>query len=237
MIVKVLQHSEPQSSKRWAWKVWLDGPDDELDQIKEVIYQLHETFPNPIRSVTDRGSKFLLKSVGWGEFLIYITVNYRDGREEKLTHWLRLGERAPVKGDTHSDSAKKGESPTVFLSSSIADSDFTNRIKTAFEKQGITVLSQDDVVAGSEWQASLRSMMEQADIGVAVISKNMSPWVESEILEMKHQNIQVIPLIRTMDYAHIPGVVSNLKGISAADDSDPDRLARDIISAAPQLKE
>lgn len=66
-------------------------PKDALSQVNSVTYTLHETFPDPVRHVTDRESGFKLKSKGWGEFQVKVEI-YLENRE-KLTeyHWLELG--------------------------------------------------------------------------------------------------------------------------------------------------
>ena len=78
--------------KRWNWSVWIDGPDAELDQVESVEWVLHPTFPHPVVPVTQRQTKFRLDGKGWGEFEINAHVKAKDGRQQHLTHWLRLAE-------------------------------------------------------------------------------------------------------------------------------------------------
>lgn len=75
----------------FQWKVFMDEPDEKLDRVAAVEYRLHETFPNPIRVVEDRASKFTLESAGWGEFWIFITVYLKDEKEAVTQHYLDLG--------------------------------------------------------------------------------------------------------------------------------------------------
>ena len=35
-------------------RIYVDGESDELDRLESVEYQLHSTFPNPLRQVRDR---------------------------------------------------------------------------------------------------------------------------------------------------------------------------------------
>jgi peptidoglycan hydrolase-like protein with peptidoglycan-binding domain len=74
----------------FQWKVFMDEPDEKLDGVTAVEYRLHETFPDPIRVVEDRASKFALESAGWGEFWIYITVYLKEGTEAVTQHYLDL---------------------------------------------------------------------------------------------------------------------------------------------------
>ncbi len=74
----------------WKWAVWIEGPDEALDRIDCVEWTLHPTFPNPIRKVYDRASKFRLETGGWGVFPIVACVQMKDGEQTKLRHHLEL---------------------------------------------------------------------------------------------------------------------------------------------------
>jgi transcription initiation factor IIF auxiliary subunit len=74
----------------WRWRVWLHGQDAELDGVEKVVYTLHDSFPEPVRSIEDRASGFALEASGWGTFRIYARVVRKDGTEEKLYHDLVL---------------------------------------------------------------------------------------------------------------------------------------------------
>lgn len=79
----------------YAWKIFIDEDWNILDRIEQVQYLLHETFPNPARIVKDRASKFALKSSGWGNFTVYVTVKFKDGTEEEIEYYLDLNKRWP----------------------------------------------------------------------------------------------------------------------------------------------
>lgn len=88
------RHVGSRGKYEWfEWEVYMDEPDEKLEKVKNVEYRLHETFPSPIRVVDDRNSKFALKSAGWGEFWIAITVFLKDGTEENTKYYLKLGNR------------------------------------------------------------------------------------------------------------------------------------------------
>jgi transcription initiation factor IIF auxiliary subunit len=74
----------------WQWSVHLAGTPEELGQVDHVIYTLHHTFPKPVRRVQTSQNNFMLRSEGWGEFMIYATVVLKDGSEQRLQHWLEL---------------------------------------------------------------------------------------------------------------------------------------------------
>jgi len=90
MALRIAQDFEYKDSDWWTWWVWIEGPDNELDQCAQVTYVLHPTFPSPVRTVTDRASKFKLETAGWGVFKIYATVAKKEGTEVKLEHDLVL---------------------------------------------------------------------------------------------------------------------------------------------------
>jgi transcription initiation factor IIF auxiliary subunit len=77
------------------WRVFVDEPDSVLDQIDQVEYILHATFPQPRRVLHNREDKFALETAGWGEFTMLIDVKFRDGRVEKVPYWLDLSKNWP----------------------------------------------------------------------------------------------------------------------------------------------
>ena len=83
MTIHIRQSAQKASEKHWNWRVWLEGPAAELGKIDSVTYQLHSTFKNPLRQSRDRASGFMIKSSGWGQFMIYLTIHRSDGSTEK----------------------------------------------------------------------------------------------------------------------------------------------------------
>ncbi len=89
--MKIAQKFEYKGDEWWKWRLWIEGTETELDQIDRVVYNLHSTFPDPVRTVTDRSSKFMLKTGGWGVFRIYADVFLREHKTPtRLTHDLVL---------------------------------------------------------------------------------------------------------------------------------------------------
>jgi transcription initiation factor IIF auxiliary subunit len=76
------------SLQYFDWSVFVVAPDEELDQIEFVTYFLHPTFPNPVRNVFDRASKFALNACGWGTFEVAALLHLRDGTTAIVTHEL-----------------------------------------------------------------------------------------------------------------------------------------------------
>jgi len=90
MALTIQQEASYAGSDRWKWSVWVDGPADELDSLDRVTYILHPTFHQPVREVTDRGTKFRLDTSGWGTFTIHAKAQFKDGHETVLKHELEL---------------------------------------------------------------------------------------------------------------------------------------------------
>lgn len=90
MSIRIKQDFTYEGEDWWSWSIWIDGPKAELDAVAYVQYTLHHTFPNPVRRIDDRATKFRLQSSGWGTFTIYALIVGNDGRKTKVTHDLEL---------------------------------------------------------------------------------------------------------------------------------------------------
>lgn len=86
----VAQSQKYEGDQWWRWSLWIDGPAEDLDRIQSVTYTLHPTFPEPIRTVTDRASKFQLRCSGWGVFRIPVKVRLKSGETLELAHQLQF---------------------------------------------------------------------------------------------------------------------------------------------------
>ena len=90
MSIHIGQGFQYQGDDWWKWWIWIDGAKEELDEIDRVIYTLHHTFPNPVRTINNRSSKFRLETAGWGVFRIRAKAIKKDGEQISLTHYLQL---------------------------------------------------------------------------------------------------------------------------------------------------
>jgi len=94
--MKIKFNNYAKSKGKWGkkdwykWEVFVDESDEVLDRIESVEYRLHKTFPDPVRTIDERESHFLLKSQGWGEFTIHITVSFKNGEEVNTKYELDL---------------------------------------------------------------------------------------------------------------------------------------------------
>ena len=74
----------------YEWVVYVAEGSRVLGLIEAVEYLLHRTFVDPLRRSTDRDSKFSIRSSGWGEFDLLITVFFTDGSRLETSHSLDL---------------------------------------------------------------------------------------------------------------------------------------------------
>ncbi|MBI1928895.1 AAA family ATPase [Candidatus Poribacteria bacterium] len=69
-------------------KVFMDEPDEALNKVDSVQYQLPPSFPTPIHLIRDRNSRFAVEFSGWGEFVIFIVIYLKDGTVEHTEYKL-----------------------------------------------------------------------------------------------------------------------------------------------------
>ena len=77
----------------WSWNAYIEcQPPDSLDVITFVEYQLHPSFPNPIRRIRKKQGGFPLETRGWGIFKLRARVVFEDDSREPmiLTHMLEF---------------------------------------------------------------------------------------------------------------------------------------------------
>jgi transcription initiation factor IIF auxiliary subunit len=81
---------EYEGGESWRWGAFVDGDEQDLDRIQYVEYVLHPTFVNPIRTVSDRTTKFRMETAGWGTFVLRARALMKDGSIVKLKHKIQL---------------------------------------------------------------------------------------------------------------------------------------------------
>ena len=88
--MKIQQSQTCVGNDWWNWSVWLEGSPAELDAVEFVEWRLHPTFPDPVRRITDRETKFRLDTGGWGTFHVQASVQLRSKESLRLRHELEL---------------------------------------------------------------------------------------------------------------------------------------------------
>jgi len=85
--------AQPIGKNQWRWTAFVIGPSDQIAKIACVEYILHPTFPRPIQKIcsTDDPSRpFALTATGWGTFSLRARIEFKDGRSEEISHYLRF---------------------------------------------------------------------------------------------------------------------------------------------------
>jgi hypothetical protein len=208
MSIKVKQSATPSGKDWWRWSVWLEGDGDELAEVESVKYTLHPTFPNPVRVVKTRATKFRLSSAGWGEFEVYVEIRRKDGRVVERKHWLKLeeelsdrlqrkvkkGVKKILDGEAERGGGAGAERRSVFISSSAADMPLARVLGEALQEKGVEVLAADES-SSLPWNVFLNSQMKRADNAVFILSDSASPWVTQEIKAAHNHRLPVTLLV------------------------------------------
>lgn len=93
LIGRTLSKTIPNPGDTHRWRVYLRAlnPKDDLSHfIKDVVFELHESFP--VSKIPIRAPPYEIEATGWGEFVINITVNFHDPNEKPVEyqHQLKL---------------------------------------------------------------------------------------------------------------------------------------------------
>jgi hypothetical protein len=204
----------------WRWWVWLEGPDEVLDRVESVRYALHPTFPNPVRLVTDRASKFRLESSGWGEFSLAATVTMKDGMSFPLERWLDLGVRAGEEAETRR--------PSVFASFSVVDRPLVDPLLKRLESQGIAVITPADVPAGDEWSSAIVDGIQRADLVAIVTGGELRGWAEEEFRCALDRGKPVVSV--SVGSSEVPDSLRAFSGLRLRSPADLDAVGDAIAS-------
>ena len=189
MSLEIRQRVEPspKNTDRWKWRVWVEGPAEELDAVAWVRYELHPTFVQPTRVVEDRASKFELKSAGWGEFMIHALVRFQDAAREELplTHWLRFD------GSTDAEATAPSRL-RVFLSYDFADKSYVDAIASILSgKHHVNIVN----LTTAEAERSRASTRGGPDLALMFIGADPGQFVRYELKQFRGQDVDVVPIV------------------------------------------
>ena len=80
------QGKQADEFKTHSWTLYVRSPDQNFDlskAISKVTFQLHPSFPQPTRELTE--PPFEVTEMGWGEFEASIRIHWRGEAEERST--------------------------------------------------------------------------------------------------------------------------------------------------------
>ena len=96
VVIREAEREDDLPIRRWRIELWLldsNGQETDADIISSCIYQLHPSFKNPTRCVTE--CPFALEENGWGEFNIKINCEFLDNSGKfKINHLIEFEEDA-----------------------------------------------------------------------------------------------------------------------------------------------
>lgn len=124
----------------YDWCVFASGDEAELQHVRSVEYTLHPSFPDPVRTMSDRDHRFAVMSNGWGSFRMKIRIIYDDEHEEFTSYWVRLDADWPRMGPV--DLSDKGEASVCAV---LTEGTYRWRTLEAIQKR--TSLSVDAIMA------------------------------------------------------------------------------------------
>jgi hypothetical protein len=204
----------------WSWSVWLEGPDNALDQVTSVRYMLHPTFSDPIRVSNDRASKFRLDAVGWGEFAIAARITSKQGKALRLERWVEFG--AATEG-------AHPRRPCVFLSFRSTDKPMIQPLLQNLKAQGVQVLSADQMRPGELFSSQMNEMLSRADVFALIASGELSPFAEVELEQAITHKKPVIPIL-VGPSASLPPPISHIEASRLESPQHPEAIA-DMLAA------
>jgi hypothetical protein len=225
--LRVEQEATPQEGDRWNWSVWLEGPPHELDDVESVTYYLHSTFPDPIRTVTDRNTKFKLEATGWGMFTINLEIRRKHGRPLQRSHDLVL--EYPKESEARVEKRRKGRKARVFLVSSVADRVVVSSLREALEREGFELATEGDLAPGLPWDVSMPQALRSSDAVIAIVSDLTSPYVESAINLARSLNVPILP-VRVGLGSDMPEALRDIQPVRVKESPEIPRFAEQIIS-------
>lgn len=257
MTIQIKQSSSYDGKDWWTWAVWLEAPKAEMDAIKWVVYTLHSTFPDPVRTVKTRRNGFKIESSGWGEFKIYLEIVRSKGASLKRTHQLSLeypakDKRAPPRsapakslasapskpaapGAPDTPGNLRPAAPRVYVSSGSADSDFARRLKEQLSGHGVTITSIDDLALDAPWEVATKRAIESSDATVFVVSGEPSLWSNLEMGYARGLHKASIPVL-VGSKARLPTALASSEAVHVDSPQDVNEAMEQILSATRAIK-
>ena len=186
-----------QSKKNYyKWEVWIEPKENNLSDIDYVEYLLHPTFPNRLRKSDDHTSNFRIKSKGWGEFRIDISITKISGEVIKLWHWLSLSnDKTEVVSRGGPEEEEEETKPKkVYISYSKIDTRTAQLVESMLTDLGMQVASGSDIKPGVPITDYIKKSIDDADAIVTINPGIENDWQKLEIKIAEDFSKTIIPL-------------------------------------------
>jgi len=228
---RIGQTSAKSSDRKeyYNWQIWIEDGDLSLGEVEKVEYLLHPTFPNRLRTSTDRAEKFKMKSSGWGEFMIKILVYVKSGKTYSFSHWLTLGDAYNNLEQTSSEAKKPKR---VFLSYANADARLAKELEHRLTEIGVEVNSPSVTKPGSKIKDSIEDAIRASDAVIAIEPQYKDHWLNVELDIAKQASVKIVPILNTKRK-----LSSNLKGLQhlSIDDTFNEESIKSITNSINNL--
>ena len=222
-MLTIRQDARYQGKDWWQWSVWIEGPDQELDDVRCVTYHLHSTFPKPERKVEDRATKFRLDSAGWGGFTLRAVIETKNGGKTELSHELLL--EYPPGADT--EAPQRGAPQLrVFLSYSTLDERIAESVRQVLTSRGVEVLDPSDLLPGQDFSAEIQVKLRKADCVVALVSGSSGRSVMSEIDAALKSRTKVV--VVELGESHLP-IPSEIPRVPLRNERDVEAITDSLL--------
>ncbi|CAI4050234.1 hypothetical protein N7582_004864 [Saccharomyces uvarum] len=165
------------------WTIFVRGPQNEDISyiIKKVVFKLHDTYPNPLRSI--EAPPFELTETGWGEFDINIKIYFVEEANEKMLnfyHRLRLhpyANPAQIANNENGNNppgrnAKDAEVSSVFFDEIVFNEPNEEFFKILMSRPGNVLPSNktDNCVYSKQLE---QEEIDKIDIGIEKVDKEI----------------------------------------------------------------
>lgn len=231
MDIQIGQEAKRRSHGSWDWSIWLEGSDEDLDQVASAEYVLHPTFPNPVQEVSNRANSFRLDARGWGEFLIHVNIHLQDGTTLKHEHWLKLRDalaETQAKGAAEFSFDIPEPQRRVYLSFSLADLQLAEKIGEALRQYSIKVLMSVDFDPSLTLDRALSLELEPINGAIFIITDIRSPYMPYEIQVMRQNDITILPVL-VGPKAKLPEEFTGLNSIHVEESGELEGIAMSVI--------
>ena len=155
----------------WTWRAWIESDERSLDGIVAVEGILHPTFSTLRIVSSDRASRFLLETAGWGTFELCAVLRLTNSEVKSITYQLVL-EYPVAEAGKDRDAGKPRSTtkrPQVYLSYGSEDTAHAQAVKTALKDYPINIVDASSIKLRAPLRPTVRQLIRRSDavIGLA----------------------------------------------------------------------
>src|SRR5262249_55194542 len=145
---------ETQGFKIYAFCFYIDAANPELNDVSEVEYTLHPSFPDPVRSSNDKNHAFALQSEAGKSFTTHVRIFTKSRSTVRLQYQLVLQERGWPMGEMLATFSSDIEE-SIYSALSNAKREW-RKLSTLARRVGVSADDARAVLAGLERKKAVR---------------------------------------------------------------------------------